>query len=92
LLKRCAKKRWDTATVCLRCSGSGSGERIPLIRRGKREGIPAEETGMAGPPARREGGQEASGIDGDGGEPVLRASGQQDNGRVDAGIAEQAWG
>src|SRR5437016_6304419 len=59
---------------------------------GKREGYPAKETGVAGKAAGREGRKEASGIDGDGGEPVLRARGEQDDGRVDAGIVEQACG
>src|SRR6267143_666085 len=59
---------------------------------GKRERVPAEETGVAGAPARRERGPEASGIDGDGGGAILRASREQDDGRINPGIAEQAGG
>src|SRR5882724_8405571 len=59
---------------------------------GKRERVLAEETGVARAAAGGERGAEASGINGDGGGAVLRASREQDGGRFHAGIAEQAGG
>src|SRR5260370_7020071 len=59
---------------------------------GKRKRSPAKKTRVAGGAGGREGGKEASGIDGAGGAAFLSQSCQPHGGRFDAGIAESACG
>ena len=67
------------------------GEHIPLIRRENVKGfLQRRPVWLVRPLGVNV--EEAGGIDGARGEPVLRARGKQDDGCVDAGIVEQARG